>query len=301
MKTKMKLTISFVIIVLFFAGCTAESMNNAETEQFNQTAPVPSEINADYTSYFQGIEGTAVFYNNSENTYYIYNKDSAEKPSSPCSSFKIISCLMGLESQAINPSDSTFKWSGTHYPIEAWNKDIDYKQAFKASCIWYYRKVIDSIGEDNVQVFLNRLDYGNKDISKWEGTLNNSIFPEMKDYKELNGFWQESSLQISPKQQVDVMKRIFEDKDIFSKNNIGLIKDVMRVEQKDESIQIYGKTGSGKKDSSWSDAWFVGMFEKSSDTTYFAVRLNQPDIYGEKAKEIAESIINGEFKSGTVE
>lgn len=44
------------------------------------------------------------------------------------------------------------------------------------------------------------MDYGNKDISEWEGSNINS-------YEELNGFWLSSSLKISPLQQVKVLKK----------------------------------------------------------------------------------------------
>lgn len=256
---------------------------------------VPAEKEVDYARYFNGLQGSAVFYNSKENTYYIYNTALAEQQSSPCSSFKIISCLMGLKTGIIEPSNSIMKWSGTQYPMDVWNRDIDYRQAFKSSCIWYFRRVIDSIGKDDIQSILDKLNYGNRDISQWEGLLDNKIFPDMNKFKDLNGFWQESSLKISPRQQVDVMRRIFEDKDIFSEKNLDLMKDVMLVDNGNNALRIYGKTGSGIKDESWTDAWFVGMFEKDKAATYFAVRLNQPDSIGAKAKEIAIDIINEEF------
>jgi len=69
----------------------------------------------------------------------------------------------------------------------------------------------------------------------------------------------------------------------------------MYTENNDGSIVVYGKTGSGIKDDDWVDAWFVGMFKDKGNTSYFALRLNQPDARGAQAKEIAISIINGEF------
>lgn len=187
------------------------------------------------------------------------------------------------------------KWNGTRYPLDMWNRDLDYKQAFQSSCIWYYRRVIDSIGRDDIQSILDKLNYGNRDISQWDGCLDNKVFPEMNSFKELNGFWQESSLQISPKQQVDVMRRIFDDKDIFSEKNLDVIKDAMLIDNDNNALHIFGKTGSGVEDEAWTDAWFVGMFERDKDATYFAVRLNQSETIGAEAKAIAVDIINEEF------
>lgn len=284
----------FVLIAatMAFTGCTEVNKNSK--------AEGTPEKEVNYGDYFQGIEGTAVFYSTKEEKYYLYNKELAEQPSSPCSSFKIISCLMGLESGTIDPSNSTMQWDGTNYPLNDWNKDLDYQQAFKVSSIWYFRKAIDLMEEDYVQDILNKLEYGNCDISEWEGSLNNILFPDFKDLEELNGFWQESSLKISPRQQVDVLRKIFEDKDVFSQENLNLIKEVMLNKNEDSSMKIYGKTGSGIKDDTWVDAWFVGMFEDNGETIYFAVRLNQPDARGSKAKEVAIDIINGEFIKKTV-
>jgi bla regulator protein BlaR1 len=271
---------------------TANKNSPTELEGDNEIDNHPNELEVDYSDYFDEKDGTAVFYSRNENTYSIYNKKLAELPSSPCSSFKIISCLMGLESGIIDPADSILPWNETIYPVEAWNKDIGYQEAFQSSCIWYYRQVIDQLGKEHVQNILDQLNYGNRDISEWDGSLNNMIFPDMKDFEELNGFWQESSLQITPKGQVDVLRSIFEDNKLFSQKNLNLIKEIMYVENSNEELRIYGKTGSGIKDDIWEDAWFVGMYETNEDTIYFAVRLNRPGARGQDARDVTIQIIN---------
>lgn len=308
MKIKLKQILITTSVLFFLAGCANVTRNSNDdmipsdsvSESSTKTVAKNSESKApdvekDYSSYFNGTDGCAVFYDSNENTYYIYNKQLVDQESSPCSSFKIISCLMGLESGVISPSDSVRKWNGTYYPVKEWNNDLDYKDAFRYSCIWYYRSVINQLGKDYVQKILNELQYGNCDISEWEGSLNNLVFPDQKSLKELNGFWQESSLQVSPRELVTALKRIFRDKDIFSQENIDLVKEVMLVDNDNLDIKIYGKTGSGKKDDTWSDAWFVGMFETADDTIYFAIRLNQPGMNGSNAKQIALNIIPNEI------
>jgi bla regulator protein BlaR1 len=305
MKIKYLRLIIIILIMIFMIGCAKRTKSNISDNSNIDITPTQiateppiskmNEIEVDYSNYFKGTEGTAVFYNKNEKSYYVYNKGLSEKQSSPCSSFKIVSCLLGLESGAINPEDSIQKWNGTIYSIKEWNKDINYIDAFHYSCIWYFREVLNLVGADYVQNALNKLEYGNCDISEWEGSRRNMIFPEQQDLSELNGFWQESSLQISPREQVEVQKRIFEDNDIFSMENIELIKNVMHIDHSNPEIQIYGKTGSGIKDDTWNDGWFVGMCEINENTYYFAIRLNQPGKRGNDAKEIAVSIINHEL------
>ena len=165
----------------------------------------------DWSEYFNGLNGTAVVYNPSNRQYTIYNQELAETRRSPCSTFKIISSLIALENGIIKPENSIRTWSGEIFWNEDWNEDIDFREAFRTSCVWYYRQVIDDIGEDLMQVELDRLQYGNSDISDWEGRLNTN-----NNNRSLTGFWIESSLLISPKEQTEVMERIFGENSNYS-------------------------------------------------------------------------------------
>jgi bla regulator protein BlaR1 len=265
-----------------------------DREQEDTVKEKAADIEVDYSNYFREMKGTAVFYNGKKNSYYIYNKELADYQSSPCSTFKIISCLMGLESGVIEPSESVMKWNHTKYPIKDWNQDLDYRQAFTSSGVWYFKRVIDLAGKTYVTDILDKLDYGNQDISYWEGSGINKD-SEGNVLLDINGFWLESSLEISPRQQTEVIYKLFEENQVFREANLELVKEVMLIENKESNIKIFGKTGSGKKEDSWSDAWFVGFFEKGNDKTCFAVRLNQQKAKSTDAKEMAVKIINEEF------
>ena len=67
------------------------------------------------------------------------------------------------------------EYNGTQYPIDEWNSDLRLQEAFQTSCIWYFRKVIDKVGKDEVQKELDTLVYGNCDISEWEGSNCNPL------------------------------------------------------------------------------------------------------------------------------
>lgn len=262
---------------------------NTLSNEVEVTQAVPDIEEVDYSDCFDGIEGCAVFFNSDTNVYNMYNEELCEKRSSPNSTFKIISTLMGLENGVINSVDSTMGYDGTIYSNDKWNKDLSLKDAFKESCVWYFRKVIDNIGQSQVQKWLDQLKYGNCDISEWDGNGMNSL-------SALNGFWLDSSLEISPQEQVDIIAKIFEGKTDFSDKNITILKEIM-LTQKDKNISVYGKTGTGKNANTGNmdNGWFVGMFENNDKRYYFAVHLTdekRKDAWGPKAKEIALNIIN---------
>lgn len=258
-----------------------ETKSGHETEVLTET---------DLESYFQGIRGGAVFYEPGLHSYTYYNPELWEYESSPCSTFKIISALMGLEHGVIDLENSLRTWDGEAYWNQDWNRDTTLLEAFRSSCIWYFREVIDELGPETVQTDLDRLEYGNRDISDWAGVLNTN-----NNSMRLRGFWVESSLKISPRQQVEALGRIFGG-DLFSRQATAQVKAVMLTDSGSETLKIYGKTGMGVRSGRCVDAWFVGFYEDGADAepVYFAVRLDDPEnpeSSSKKAREIAVDII----------
>lgn len=236
----------------------------------------------DLSDKFGGIKGCAVIYDPANDKYSVYNTSLCEKEASPYSTFKIISTLAGLNNGVIQTEQSTMNYSGEKYPSSEWNDDLSLEKAFQTSCIWYFRQIIDEVGHDEIQSELISLEYGNCDISEWDGS-------DINPMPDLNGFWLGSSLKISPLEQVQVLKKIFEGESIYSAEHVATLKEIMSVSE--GTRKIYGKTGSGPD----GEAWFVGFAEENDTKKYFAVYLNdntQPDkAVGSVAKEIALSIL----------
>jgi len=252
----------------------------------------PKIVEADWSEYFDGLNGTIVIYDASVREYTLYNRDLALTRSSPCFTFKIISSLIALENEILDPTDSIRTWSGEAFWNEDWNKDIDFREAFQTSCVWYYRQIVDDIGKETMQKELNKLQYGNCDISDWEGRLNTD-----NQNRALTGFWIESSLMISPKEQVEVMERIFGD---YSEKSQEELKQVMLASKQEETgVSIYGKTEMGKTDGIVVDAWFTGFAESPEGRLYFCVRLGRTDnrnVSSAVAKEIAIQLVTDYYK-----
>ncbi len=251
----------------------------------------PDIVEADWSGYFDGMNGCAVLYDADKMQYTIYQEELVLTERSPCSTFKIISSLIALENGIIQPDHSLRTWSGEVFWNKKWNQDIDFSGAFRESCVWYYREVINEIGPELMRKELDSLRYGNCDISDWEGRLNTN-----NSNRALTGFWIESSLKISPKAQTEVMERIFGEQSDYSEETIDELKKVMLLtEQEQGDTLIYGKTGMGKAQGVVVDAWFTGFAERGQDKVYFCVYLGQTDdknVSSAVAKEIAVQIVS---------
>ena len=105
-----------------------------------------------------------------------------------------------------------------------------------------------------------------------------------------------SSFLIYPKEQTEVMERVFGENSEYSEETQNELKQVMLVtEQNRTDISVYGKTGMGKADGMVVDAWFTGFAETAEGNLYFCVRLGRTDgmnVSSPLAKEIAIKLVS---------
>ena len=127
----------------------------------------------------------------SENRYLISNEDDARTRVSPNSTYKIYSALMALDAGIITGTDSAMDWNGEAYPFESWNRDQNLNSAMTNSVNWYFMNLDHRRGWDSTRQVLTSLSYGNMDFSGGPSC-----------------FWLESSLKISPLEQVKLLAGI---------------------------------------------------------------------------------------------
>lgn len=236
----------------------------------------------DYSDLFFELSGCVVVYDFNEKEYLVYNEADANTQYSPYSSFKIISALMGLHNGVIESENANMNYDNTIYPIESWNANLTLVEAMQTSCVWYFRQVIDKVGVGKVKEELNALEYGNCDVSEWDGSGINPM-------DDLNGFWLGSSLSISPMEQVKVIKKIFDGDSVYTQEEIDILKNIMLYDKVND-YSIYGKTGTNQNE----EGWYVGVVEGAENKYCFAIYITSQDptsnATGAVAREIAKSI-----------
>lgn len=181
---------------------------------------------------------------------------------------------MELETGVFHDENAWLKWDGTLYAFQEWNKDQTLSSATRDSVVWYFQELASRIGAPRMQAFLDKINYGNKDISGG-----------------LTTFWLGSSLKISAREQVDLLNKLYSGKLPVSPKNVEIVKRNITLWQND-GIRFMGKTGSSLDNGKWTLGWFVGCVEKKANRYFFAVNIQGPDgTTGPKAKEISQLIL----------
>lgn len=231
-------------------------------------------LNEDLSHYFAGYDGSFVLYDMKANQYHIYNENQSKLRVSPDSTYKIYSALFGLESDAITSENSTMNWNGIHYPYESWNRDQNLSTAMKNSVTWYFQDLDKRTRLDRLQAYFNQIGYGNRNLS--EG---------------ITQYWLESSLKISPIEQVQLLKAFYTNQFGFKTKNIQTVKDAIKLEEKNGSL-LSGKTGTGMVNNKNINGWFIGYVETKDNTYFFATNIQKEDnANGSIAAQITLSIL----------
>ena len=229
----------------------------------------------DFSSYFGEYEGSFVLYDLGNDSWSIHNMDHATLRVAPDSTFKIYDALFGLEENVITPEDSFIAWNGESYPFEAWNADQTLQSAMASSVNWYFQSVDEQLGTTSVYDYIKEIGYGNKNMSG-----------------DFSTYWMESSLKISPIEQVELLTQLQNNNFGFAPENINAVKDSICLSSSDAGT-FYGKTGTGRVDGQDVNGWFIGYIETADNTYFFATNIGaDSDATGGNATEITMSILS---------
>ena len=227
------------------------------------------------SSNFGDYTGSFVLYDQSADRWNIYNMDHASTRVSPNSTYKIYDALLGLESGIITPEHSTFTWNGEPYPFHSWEADQDLTSAIHNSVNWYFQAIDSQAGFEAVRTFLQTINYGNQNT----GT-------------NLNLYWTDFSLKISPIEQVELLQDFYQNNFHFDSKNIQAVKKALLLSST-SSGSLYGKTGTGRINGKDINGWFIGYIETANNTYYFATNIqSSSDATGSQATEITESVLS---------
>lgn len=94
-----------------------------------------------------------------------------------------------------------------------------------------------------------------------------------------------------PIEQVEMLKKFYENDFGFSPINISAVKDSIRLYTTDKGT-LSGKTGTGEENGQNVLGWFVGYLERDGQVCYFATNIqNDSDANGTAATALTLKIL----------
>jgi beta-lactamase class D len=267
-------------VILFFSAALIIT-NSCKNSEALSKKPINSEMEVttiDYHTYLDSLQAEGIFllYDLKANKLVEYKGLSKDTMLIPASTFKIPNSLIGLETGVVKDELTEFKWNGTTYQNQAWNKDQNLREAFQNSTVWYFQELARKIGEKHMKKFLAQFNYGNQSTGGG-----------------IDKFWLSGDLRISPLQQLEFLKGLWNEELKVSKKTTKTMKKVFLVEKKGEST-LYAKTGWGFTDGS-DIGWYMGVVENQKSTYLFVHAMVSKDsrleLFGEARKSIARKIL----------
>lgn len=203
-------------------------------------------------------DGCFTMFNNKDGKVTVYNMQLDTMRFLPASTFKIVNSLIGLETNKITDEKMLIKWDSIKRWNDDWNKDLTMEQAFKVSAVNYYQEVARRVGKEAMQKWLDSLQYGTKKITS-----------------QVDSFWLDNTLKISPDEQLGLVKRLYFDQLPFQKRNQQIVRNVMLQESNTLYTLAY-KTGWGFNENGENIGWIVGWVEENKHPYFFALLLKNP-------------------------
>lgn len=208
------------------------------------------------------MDGTIIIFDPSSGKYSGYNSARWDSGYLPASTFKIPNSLIGLETAVID-TGYIFRWDGKKRRLAQWDKDLTVTDAFRVSCVPCYQEVARMIGPERMVAYLKKINYPGMDVH-----------PENIDL-----FWLEGKSRITPRQQLDFMRRLYEEKLPLKPSVTKAMKAIM-VNEKTSGYTLSGKTGWAVRNGN-NYGWFVGWIDTKGGVYYLATLVepkNQEEV-----------------------
>lgn len=188
-----------------------------------------------------------------------------------CSTFKLPLAAMAFDAGLITP-ETAFKWDGKPKQLRSWSQDQTVASWLAESVVWVSQELTPKLGAEKLAKYLADFRYGNLDLS---GGLTTA--------------WLSSTLTISPREQVAMLRRLQRGELAVSPLAVTQTMAALPVAVDEPGLRVVGKTGSGF---SWRDpaskakepfrvGWYVGFATRGKRSLAFATLVTLPSKQGD--------------------
>jgi beta-lactamase class D len=186
----------------------------------------------------------------------------------PASTFKIPHALIALDTGVVTER-TVMTWDHEKKDFPAWERDHTLDSAIKSSVVWFFQRAARSIGREREIEHLHAFTYGSQAFSR-----------------DVDQFWLNGDLMISPREQVAFLKRMYKYDLPVAHANVDVVIAAMTMPRgkllnaagvhefpiRWPSPIVRAKTGNGAVNGERA-SWVIGEIESGGRQVVFASRV----------------------------
>jgi beta-lactamase class D len=139
----------------------------------------------------------------------VFGGEECDRRTLPASTFKIPHALIALDTGVVTDK-TVMTWDGRKKDFPAWERDHTLDSAIKSSVLWFFQKAAGSIGRERELQHLRAFGYGSHNFAG-----------------EVDRFWLNGDLTVSPREQVAFLKRMYTYDLPIDRRHIDIVKAAM--------------------------------------------------------------------------
>ena len=199
----------------------------------------------------------------------------------PASTFKIAISLMGYDAGFLKSEhDPVLKYrKGDPDWRASWLTDTDPQKWIRDSVVWYSQRVTAALGAQRFQQYATAFRIGNADVSG-----------DPKKHDGLKWAWIDSSLQVSPREELDFLERVVRRELPVKQIAYAMTGRITTIDGEHGGWEIHGKTGTGfppladgRSDHAHGYGWFVGWARKGDRALVFVRQIQDAEAHDSPA------------------
>jgi beta-lactamase class D len=194
--------------------------------------------------------------------------DECDRRTLPASTFKVPHALIALDTGVVTAT-TVMKWDGKTKDFPAWERDHTLDSAIKDSVVWFFQNAARAIGRERELRHLEAFGYGSRSFSR-----------------DVDSFWLNGDLTISPREQVAFLTRMFSYGLPIERRHVDTVKAAMTMPPGKvlnaagahafplawpEGTIVRLKTGNGAVNGERA-SWVIGELESGGRAYVFASR-----------------------------
>ncbi len=235
----------FVLTVIAFSSCRETRIHE----------------HADWAKFYEahGIKKACIMIeDNNHETVEFYNRERCRERFTPASTFKIVGSLIGLETAVAPDETYVIPWDNVTRR-DTCNRNMNMREAFRASCYGYYKAIADKVGYKEVKSYIDTLKYGNQELGE-----------------EFDAAWINGTLKISADEQLGFVKRLYHNQLPFSERSHRIVRSMM-VWEDNAAYKLSYKTGTGEVGDNYI-YWIVGYIERVEQVEEHEKSMNKANF-----------------------